>query len=51
MLDIYYQYPRVLSRFRRGALGNEMDDIAARLSELGYKRDSAWYSSSSSGPV
>ena len=41
MLDIYYQYPRVISRFRRGALGNEIDDIAARLSELGYNRESA----------
>jgi integrase/recombinase XerD len=41
MLDIYYQYRRVIVRFRSGALGNEIDSIAARLYELGYKYDSA----------
>jgi integrase/recombinase XerD len=41
MLDLYYQYPRVLKRLRSGALGDEMDHIAARLSEVGYKPASA----------
>lgn len=41
MLEIYYQYPRVLRRLRGGALGKEMDRIAAHLSETGYKPASA----------
>lgn len=41
MLDLYYQYPKVLGRLRSGALGDEMDRIAARLSEVGYKPGSA----------
>ena len=41
MLDLYYQYPRVLRRLRSGTLGDEMDRIAARLSEVGYKPASA----------
>jgi site-specific recombinase XerD len=41
MLERYYQYRRVIARFRSGALGNEIDRIAAYLSRLGYKRDSA----------
>lgn len=41
MLDLYYQYPRVLRRLRSGALGHEMERIAARLSEVGYKPASA----------
>ncbi|MEJ8800316.1 hypothetical protein WKR88_28970 [Trinickia caryophylli] len=41
MLEFYYQYPRVLNRLRAGTLGGEMDRIAARLSETGYKPASA----------
>ena len=41
MLDFYFKYPRVLRRLRDGALGNEMDRIAAHFSELGYNRGSA----------
>lgn len=41
MLELYFKYRRVMARFRSGALGNEMDRIAAHLSEIGYKRDSA----------
>ena len=41
MLDFYYKYPRVLGRLRDGALGNEMDRIAAHFSDLGYNRVSA----------
>jgi site-specific recombinase XerD len=41
MLDLYYQYPKVLQRLRGGALGDQMDHIAARLAELGYKPSSA----------
>jgi site-specific recombinase XerD len=41
MLDFYYKYPRVLRRLRDGALGNEMDRIAAHFSDLGYNRASA----------
>jgi len=41
MLELYFKYRRVMARFRNGALGNEMDRIAAHLSETGYKRDSA----------
>lgn len=37
MLELYYQYPKVLRRLRSGALGDQMDRIAARLSETGYK--------------
>jgi integrase/recombinase XerD len=40
MLERYYQYRRVIARFRSGALGNEMDRIAAHLSHVGYKYDS-----------
>ena len=40
MLEHYFKYRRVIARFRRGALGNEMDHIAADLSKAGYKRDS-----------
>ena len=40
MLEHYFKYRRVIARFRRGALGNEMDHIAADLSGAGYKRDS-----------
>jgi integrase len=40
MLEIYFKYRRVIARFRRGALGNEIDHIAADLSTAGYKRDS-----------
>jgi len=40
MLEHYFKYRRVIARFRRGALGNEMDHIAADLSRTGYKRDS-----------
>ena len=41
MLDFYFKYPRVLRRLRDGALGNEMDRIAAHFSELGYNPASA----------
>lgn len=37
MLELYYQYSRVLRRLRTGALGDKMDAIAAYLSEKGYK--------------
>lgn len=41
MLELYFKYRRVIARFRRGALGDEIDRIAADLSEAGYKHDSA----------
>lgn len=41
MLELYYKYPQVLRRLRRGGLGDEMDRIAAYLFEHGYKRGSA----------
>ena len=41
MLELYFKYPGVLKRLRRGALGSELDRIAAHLYEAGYKRASA----------
>ena len=41
MLELYFKYPRVLQRLRSGALGGEMDRIAAHFSAVGYKRESA----------
>lgn len=41
MLERYFKYHRVIARFRSGALGNEIDRIAADLSRAGYKFDSA----------
>jgi len=41
MLELYFKYPRVLRRLRSGALGGEMDRIAAHFAEIGYKRASA----------
>jgi len=41
VLDLYFKYPGVLKRLRNGALGNEMDRIAAHFFEIGYKHDSA----------
>ena len=41
MLDLYFKYPGVLRRLRSGALGGEMDRIAAHLSAIGYTRASA----------
>lgn len=41
MLELYFKYPGVLRRLRRGALGEELDRVAADLSEAGYKRASA----------
>jgi len=41
MLELYFKYQRVIARFRRGALGKEIDRIAADLSKAGYKHDSA----------
>ncbi|MGH7074076.1 MAG: tyrosine-type recombinase/integrase [Stellaceae bacterium] len=41
MLELYFKYPRVLRRLRSGALGGEMDRIAAHFFEVGYKRASA----------
>lgn len=41
MLDLYFKYKGVLRRLRSGALGGEMDRIAAYLAESGYKRASA----------
>lgn len=40
MLNHYFKYRRVIARFRRDALGNELDHIAADLSRVGYKRSS-----------
>jgi len=40
MLELYYKYRSVIARFRSAALGNEIDRIAADLSQLGYKHDS-----------
>ena len=41
MLELYFKYPRVVQRLRSGALGGEMDRIAAHFSAVGYKRESA----------
>jgi integrase/recombinase XerD len=41
MLELYFKYEGVLRRLRSGALGGEMDRIAAYFSEIGYKRASA----------
>jgi len=41
MLELYFKYPRVIAPLRHGALGNEIDRIAADLSGFGYKRGSA----------
>ena len=41
MLEFYFKYRGVLRRLRDGALGNEMDRIAAHFSDLGYNRTSA----------
>ena len=41
MLELFFKYSRVIARFRRDALGNEIDHIAASLSHVGYKRLSA----------
>ncbi len=41
MLELYFKYTGVIARFRSGALGNEIDRIAASLLNAGYKRDSA----------
>lgn len=41
MLEHYFKYPRVLRRLRRGALGKEMDRIAAYFFDTGYKHASA----------
>lgn len=41
MLELYYRYRRMITRYRSGALGNEIDRIAADLSNVGYKHDSA----------
>jgi hypothetical protein len=41
MLDFYFTYRGVLRRLRSGALGHEMDRIAAHFFQLGYKRASA----------
>jgi len=41
MLELYFKYHRVIARFRSGALGDEIDRIAADLSKTGYKPDSA----------
>ena len=40
MLELFFKYRQVMARFRRGALGNEIDRIAADLSRAGYKRSS-----------
>lgn len=40
MLELYFKYPRVIGRLRTGALGKEMDRIAAHYSTIGYKRSS-----------
>jgi len=41
MLELYFKYPGVLKRLRSGALGKEMDCIAAHFFKVGYKRTSA----------
>lgn len=41
MLETYFKYPRVIERFRRGALGDEIDAIAADLLRVGYTHGSA----------
>ncbi len=41
MLELYFKYPKVVERLRSGALGEEMDRVAAHFFELGYKRGSA----------
>ncbi len=41
MLEKYFRYPGVLRRLRSGALGGEMDRIAAHLAEIGYRHKSA----------
>jgi len=41
MLELYYQYPKVLRRLRTGALGGVMDRIAADLCQVGYTPGSA----------
>ncbi|MER8672295.1 hypothetical protein NKH45_35505 [Mesorhizobium sp. M1156] len=41
MLELYFKYPSVLRRLRSGALGKEMDRIAAHFSQVGYKHTSA----------
>jgi integrase/recombinase XerD len=41
MLDFYFTYRGVLRSLRSGALGHEMDRIAAPFFQLGYKRASA----------
>ncbi|HJU17251.1 MAG TPA: tyrosine-type recombinase/integrase [Stellaceae bacterium] len=40
-MELYFKYPGVLRRLRSGALGGEMDRIAAHFCEVGYKRASA----------
>ncbi len=40
MLNYYFKYRRVITRFRSGALGNEMDNIATDLSRSDYKHTS-----------
>lgn len=41
MLELYPKYRRVIARLRNDALGNQMDCIAADLSEARYEPDSA----------
>jgi integrase/recombinase XerD len=41
MLNAYFKYPGVLKRLRNGALGKEMDRIAAHFFDIGYKPASA----------
>jgi len=41
VLDRYFKYPGVLRRLRSGALGKEMDRIAAHFFDIGYKPASA----------
>jgi integrase/recombinase XerD len=41
MLELYFKYPKVIQRLRSGALGGDMDRIAAHLFEIGCKHASA----------
>ena len=41
MLELYYRYPKVLKRVRGGPLGDQMDRIAARLADAGYRPSAA----------
>lgn len=41
MLELYFKYPGVLRRMRRGPLADDIDDLAAELARVGYTRATA----------